>query len=107
MSSAVSKAKTVAVKGVSSVLDPMGLTSAITGIDVEDSLSSLAGIEEEASVDAVESIDPAEQLQADSTNAARMAEAAKKKKKTSSSVLTSPLGATSTAKTAVTKLGGM
>lgn len=106
MSGAVTAAKKVAIKGTSAVLDPMGLTSAITGMDVESELSGLADLSDDTTATTTETTDVNDQLQDDATNAARAAEAAKKKKKTASSVLTSPLGA-STAKTAVTKLGGM
>lgn len=85
------------------IIDPGDIFSQGEVMDAEDEAQAV-----QAAADAATAADAAAQAaaQASATDAQRVADAAKKKKKTTSSVLTSPLG-TSTAKTAVTKLGGM
>lgn len=84
--------------------DPGGLFKKATGVSLHDPLGLMAGPEEAAAVP-----ESAAGL-SDAEKANLAAEEAKRKSKKQSAgtktVLTSPLGATTTAKTAVTKLGG-
>lgn len=106
MSGAVSIAKKAVSSVVSTAVDPLGLTSAVTGTDIGGEIDGLFGVGSDSTSTATDTTeqDAQDAAQADATNAARVAST--KKKSTTSSVLTSPLGASTSATTAITKLGG-
>lgn len=102
MSSAVGKV----VKTVGKIMDPGGLVQKTVGDPLGVNWTDPLGLGEE----------PPEPVEVEDTTMSEPEKAviageeakrqAKKKKETTQTVLTSPLGATTTAKTAVTKLGG-
>lgn len=102
MSSAVGKV----VKTVGKIMDPGGLVQKTVGDPLGVNWTDPLGLGEEppeaATVEDTSLSDSEKAILADE-EAKRQS---KKKKETTQTVLTSPLGATTTAKTAVTKLGG-
>ena len=98
MSGAIDGLVKVATLGLASNTKDLVKIGTLGAIDME-----VPGVDTTSTTDVLDDAD--EQAQTDATNAARVA--SKKKKAVTSSVLTSPLGATTTAATAVTKLGGM
>ena len=90
-------------KVVKKVVDPFNIIEDTTGVDIGDPMGMIFGQPIQQVGD--EGMSASEQDQMDAKNAAR--ESKKKKKSGTDTVLTSPLGATETAATAVTKLGGM
>lgn len=92
MSGAVKAVKKVAKKTIKLVTDPLGLT---------DTHQPQAPIVVDSAMDETEQASIAAE-----TAQEEAARRSKKKKETTQTVLTSPLGSTNTAQTAVKKLGG-